>query len=257
MAQAFWKKGGAGEGGKGRAFGLLVRSLTDRLTKRWIKKKEKKTFAGQIFPTWSALIAILPQGKNLNIRMGSNKSLYNIIQPWQTAAQPANQKVSAAVAGKRASSSAEPSKFSAYRRFSYYHWLCCHMLTGFRRPQQDPCLGWYEFCISFLLCNLNSRDEFAVLECVKGQKDSPSPCTVRDAYSRMTGIHVFSFIHMPCPPFTLTFIPKEFSSFLFTSPTLTTWTSEIEKRRKIIVDQIETLQPYVCLLKKNVIVPLQ
>lgn len=50
------------------------------------------------------------------------------------------------------------------RLFSYYHWLCCHTVTGFRRPQQDPCLGWYEFYIYFLLCNLNSRDDAAVFE---------------------------------------------------------------------------------------------
>lgn len=56
------KKSGAGkEGGKERAFGLPVRSLTDRLKTRGMEKK-KKTFACQIFPTWSALKTILPQG---------------------------------------------------------------------------------------------------------------------------------------------------------------------------------------------------
>lgn len=77
------KKGGAGEGGKGRAFGLLVRSLTDRLKKRWIKKKKekKKHLLAKFSQRGQRSLQFYLRAQNLNIRMGSNKSLYNIIQP--------------------------------------------------------------------------------------------------------------------------------------------------------------------------------
>lgn len=176
----FLKKGGAGEGGKGRAFGLLVRSLTDRLKKK--KKEKKKTFAGQIFPTWSALIAILPQGTKFKYPHGFKQIIIQRYSALTNSCTTGQSKRLCRCSRKKSfflCRAVQMLGLPTCRLFSYYHWLCCHMLTGFRRPQQDPCLGWYEFYISFLLCNLNSRDESAVLECVKGQEDSPSPCTVK------------------------------------------------------------------------------
>lgn len=143
-----------------------------------MKKKRGKKWLAKFLPTWSTLFAILPQGTTFKY---PHEFKQIIIQYYSalTVSCTASQSKGLCCSSRKKSffllRAVQMLDLPKCRLFSYYHWLCCHMLTGFRRPQQDPCLGWYEFYISFLLCNLNSRDEAAVLEC---QRTERFPITV-------------------------------------------------------------------------------
>lgn len=207
-----------------------------------LKKKEKKqTFAGQIFPTWSALIAILPQGTKFKYPHGFKQIIIQRYSALTNSCTTGQSKRLCRCSRKKSfflCRAVQMLGLPTCRLFSYYHWLCCHMLTGFRRPQQDPCLGWYEFYISFLLCNLNSRDEFAVLECVRGQEDSPSPCTVKACLLKNHRNTRFLFY-----PHTLSTVHAHIYSkiipkfFLFASPHLNNVNVWTRKKKKCWPDR--------------------
>lgn len=128
------------------------------------------------------------------------------------------------------------------RLFSYYHWLCCHMLTGFRHPQQDSCLGCYEFYIYFLLCNLNSRDAATVFERLRTERFSITwtikACSLKNG--RHVGESSLIFTHPVHHPTSHLYQRHSRDFCLLPLQNMNIFTSK--KRRKINADQIETLQ---------------
>lgn len=167
MEQAFLGEKEAEQDRKKIPFELLVSSLTDRLKTRWVEKRKKN--AGQFFsPTWSTLFEILLQGTAFKYHHEFKQIIIQYYSALTVSCTTSQSKRLCCCSRKKSfflNRAIQTLNLPKCRLFSYYHWLCCHMLTGFRRPQQDPCLDWHEFYISFLLCNLNSRDEATVLEC--------------------------------------------------------------------------------------------
>lgn len=127
----------------------------------------------KFFPTWSMPFSILPQGTTFKYPHEFKQIIiqyYSALTVSRTVSQSKSLRCWSRKKSFFLNRAVQTLDLPKCRLFSYYHWLCCHMLTGFRRPQQDPCLGWYEFYISFLLCNLNSRDEATAPECERTER---------------------------------------------------------------------------------------
>lgn len=132
-------------------FELLVSSLTDRLKTRWVEKKKKKNAGQFLSPTWSTLFAILLQGTTFKYPHEFKQIIIQYYSALTVSCTASQSKRLCCWSTKKSfflNRAVQTLNLPKCRLFSYYHWLCCHMLTGFRRPQQDPV--WIGMNFTFL-----------------------------------------------------------------------------------------------------------